>query len=51
MDDENNSCINCTFKSNIVCVLNQSELGILEEGCLKIDFKKGEMIFKEGTPS
>jgi len=51
MNSEKKSCANCVFKSNIVCVLNPTELNILEEGCLKTDFKKGESIFKEGTPS
>jgi len=51
MKNENNSCVNCILKSNIVSILNQKELCILGEGCLKIVFKKGETIFKEGTPS
>lgn len=51
MNIENNDCLNCGLKSNIVSVLNRNELCILGEGCLKITYKKGETIFKEGTPS
>lgn len=51
MKTEYKSCVNCNLKSNIVSILNQKELCILGEGCLKVVFKKGETIFKEGTPS
>lgn len=51
MDNENSGCVNCILKSNVICVLNTSELDILEDGCLRTNFKKGETIFKEGTPS
>lgn len=51
MKTENKSCVDCVLKSNIISILNQKELCILGDGCLKIDFKKGETIFKEGTPS
>ncbi len=51
MNIENNSCVNCILKSNIISILNRNELCFLEEGCLKIEFNKGETIFKEGTPS
>lgn len=51
IDIDNNSCVNCVLKSNIISILNRNELCFLEEGCLKIEFKKGETIFKEGTPS
>jgi CRP/FNR family transcriptional regulator len=51
MNIENSDCLNCGLKSNIVSVLNRNELCILGEGCLKITYKKGETIFKEGTPS
>lgn len=44
-----NSCIDCTLKSNAVAVLNENELCILEEGCAKTRFQKGELIFKEGA--
>lgn len=46
-----NSCVNCTIKSSAVSILNKSELCILEEGCSKTKFKKGELIFKEGAPA
>lgn len=45
------TCVNCVIKSNLVSILNQNELCILDDGCLKIEYKKGETIFKEGTPS
>ncbi|HSH18948.1 MAG TPA: Crp/Fnr family transcriptional regulator [Draconibacterium sp.] len=51
MDIVKNNCIDCTLKSNAVSILNQNELCILEEGCSKIAYKKGELIFKEGAPS
>lgn len=46
-----NSCIDCTLKSNAVSILNKNELCILEEGCSKTCFSKGELIFKEGAPA
>jgi CRP/FNR family transcriptional regulator len=46
-----NSCIDCTFKSSEVSILNNNELCLLEEGCLKTSFQKGELIFKEGSPA
>ena len=44
-------CINCTLKSNAVSILDRNELGLLEEGCSKLLFKNGELIFKEGAPA
>uniref|UniRef100_UPI00321708D9 Crp/Fnr family transcriptional regulator n=1 Tax=uncultured Draconibacterium sp. TaxID=1573823 RepID=UPI00321708D9 len=46
-----NSCIDCTFKSSEVSILSNDELCVLEKGCLKTSFKKGELIFKEGAPA
>ena len=46
-----NSCVDCTIKSNAVSILNKNELCVLEEGCSKTAFKKGDLIFKEGVPS
>jgi len=51
MNIANNSCFDCTLKSNAVSILNRNELCILEEGCSKTRFRKGELIFKEGAPS
>ncbi len=51
MNIANNTCSECTLKSNAVSILNKNELSILDEGCSKISFKKGELIFKEGVPS
>ena len=44
-------CSNCIFKSNVVSVLSENELGLLEEGCSKNHFNKGELICKEGSPT
>ncbi|HYQ58320.1 MAG TPA: Crp/Fnr family transcriptional regulator [Draconibacterium sp.] len=46
-----NSCVDCTLKSNAVSVLDNSELCLLEEGCSRIQYGKGELIFKEGGPA
>lgn len=46
-----NSCVDCTIKSNAVSILNKNELCILDEGCSKTKYKKGELIFKEGAPA
>jgi CRP-like cAMP-binding protein len=46
-----NSCVNCELKSNMVSVLNKSELCLLEEGCSITGFSKGELILKEGSPA
>jgi len=51
MDSNNIKCRNCIIKSSAVSVLDYTELGILESGCFQTNFKKGELIFKEGTPS
>lgn len=45
-----NTCIDCNLKSGAVSVLDNSELCSLEEGCSKIQYSKGELIFKEGGP-
>ncbi len=46
-----NQCFNCVFKSSIISVLNRNELHLLDEGCSKNQLKKGDLIFKEGSPS
>ena len=51
MNIEKESCINCNIKSGAVSILNEDELCILEKGCSQIDFRKGELIFKEGMPA
>lgn len=51
MNHLGNSCIDCSLKSKAVSILDRNELGILEEGCSKVHFQKGELIFKEGTPA
>ncbi len=45
------SCLNCTIKSSIVSILNEDELDELEKGCLQTEFRRGELIFKEGSPA
>lgn len=44
-------CVDCRLKSTAVSILNKKELCILEEGCSKIHFQKGELIFKESSPA
>ena len=51
MNRESTTCHDCTIKSNSVSVLNKNELCILEDGCSKTTFQKGELIFKEGSPA
>lgn len=51
MEYDKNKCVNCTIKSKVVSILNYDELNVLEEGCSKIEFEKGELIFKEGSPA
>ncbi|MEN8116409.1 MAG: Crp/Fnr family transcriptional regulator [Bacteroidota bacterium] len=51
MNSVERSCTDCNLKSNAVAVLSDKELGMLEEGCSKLTFKKGELIFKEGAPA
>jgi CRP/FNR family transcriptional regulator len=51
MESNNIKCRNCVIKSSAVSVLNYDELGILEEGCFQSEFRKGELIFKEGGPA
>jgi len=51
MNTTNNNCPNCILKSNAVSILSSNELRILDQGCSKTAFKKGELIFKEGAPS
>ncbi|NOR76219.1 MAG: helix-turn-helix domain-containing protein [Draconibacterium sp.] len=51
MEYDNNKCVNCTIKSKVVSILNNDELNVLEEGCSKTEFQKGELIFKEGSPA
>lgn len=50
MNLKTNSCVNCTLKSKPVSVLDNNELGVLEQGCSMIQYDKGELIFKEGGP-
>lgn len=45
------SCVDCTLKSSAVSILNKNELCVLEDGCSRTRYKKGELIFKEGAPA
>ncbi len=45
------ACINCQFKSSATKFLNNDELGTLERSCAEIEFKKGDIIFKQGVLS
>jgi CRP-like cAMP-binding protein len=51
MDNTIELCRNCSIKSNAVSILNNEELSVLEKACLQLKFKKGELVFKEGTPA
>ncbi len=42
-------CRFCDFKSSAAEFLTSSELEVLESNCAQINFKKGEVIFREGT--
>lgn len=46
-----NNCINCKNQSYPFKVLNSKELKLLGQNCNIVSFDKGELIFKQGTPS
>ena len=43
-------CNHCFKKSPLFALLNESELDSLNETRLEVTFKKGEIIYKQGTP-
>ena len=43
-------CKHCFKKSPLFSLLNENELDSLNEARLEVDFKKGEIIYKQGTP-
>jgi CRP-like cAMP-binding protein len=45
------ACLNCTIKSNVVAILSKDELFELGKGCMQTEYRKGELILKEGTPA
>lgn len=45
----NPECRLCSFKSPAAELLSDDELKALESSCAQINFKKGEIIFREGT--
>ena len=45
----NINCNTCIIKSSAAKVLNHEQLNELGKNCVQIDFKKGDVIFKEGT--
>lgn len=51
MNNLGNGCMDCNLKSHAVSILNENELCILEQGCSKTKYQKGELIFKEGAPA
>lgn len=51
MDRKKESCQHCTLKSSTVSTLNSGELAELEEACSQTDFRRGELIYKEGSPA
>ncbi|HOA09770.1 MAG: Crp/Fnr family transcriptional regulator [Bacteroidales bacterium] len=42
-------CRTCGYKSSAAKHLNETELQTLEFGCAEVLFKKGEVVFREGT--
>ncbi len=48
---EKEHCKYCNFKSSAVSHLSENELNILESGCAQVNFKKGEIIFKQDALS
>ena len=51
MEFKKESCLHCTLKSSTVSLLKPGELAELEEACSQTDFKRGELIYKEGSPA
>ena len=51
METGNDACLTCNIKSNVVAILSRDELSELGKGCMQTEFRKGELIFKEGTPA
>jgi len=49
--DNQNNCVFCNSKSGIFKCLCTPELEALNETRVEVNFKAGEMIFKQGTPS
>jgi len=43
-------CKHCFKKSPLFTILNSSELDLLNNSRLEVSFKKGEIIYKQGTP-
>ncbi|MCG8306019.1 MAG: Crp/Fnr family transcriptional regulator [Cytophagales bacterium] len=43
-------CNHCFKKSQLFALLNESELDFLNDARLEVRFKKGEIIYKQGTP-
>ena len=48
---EFDTCNNCAIKSKAVKTLNEFELKQLSDSCAQVDFKKGDIIFKQGALS
>ena len=51
MKQDEIKCKNCDMRSSTFSVLSFNELSILDDNCSKIEFQKGELIFKEGSPA
>jgi len=47
--DSNINCSTCIIKSSAAKTLNANQLNELGKNCVQINFKKGDIIFKEGT--
>ena len=43
------ACRTCKFKSQAVEILGPEELDLLERNCVEVDFRAGEMLFKQSS--
>jgi len=48
---QNHNCIDCQIKSAAAKNLNNEEFAVLENNSVRVSFKKGELIFKQGALS
>ncbi|MBT5991475.1 MAG: cyclic nucleotide-binding domain-containing protein, partial [Bacteroidetes bacterium] len=44
-------CLNCDYKSSIFNSLTESQLKYMSENRYTVDYKNGELIYKQGTKS
>lgn len=49
--NHSHNCTDCNCKSSIFKHLSQPELGLINQSRFQVNYKAGEIIFKQGTPS